>query len=229
MRPTITFLQEKFNHFNSLCFGGKLPQVSIRLSHARTFGGRLSYTVNRRIFAVSRYSSLTISISTLHEFSESEYEDILIHEMIHLYILTKGIKDTSPHGEQFRSIMQHINDRYGRHITVSKRYDASSQDTRRRRHLVCVSQLTNGHTGITVSTTTSIFQLWDKIARHPLVSQTSWYSTTDPYFNRFPRSRTLKIYKANPEEVALHLAKAHKLRNNGQTISVDTTDLASSR
>lgn len=226
MRPTITFLQKRFDRFNRLCFGGCLPTPCLRLTTARTFGGRLSYTVRNRPFHTRRFSSPVISISTLRDFSESEYEDILLHEMIHLYILAKNIKDTSPHGEKFRAMMDQINSQYGRHITVSLRVTekTGSQDTRLRRHLICVSQLRSGHTGITLSAQTCIFRLWREIGSLPQVEKTAWYVSADPYFNRFPHSHTLKIYKAEPEELAAHLATAQRLYNDGKEISTDAKD-----
>jgi hypothetical protein len=216
MRPTITFLHQRFNYFNDLCFEGKLPQVRIRLTTARTFGGRLHYKVSRGLFDSCRYIEPIISISTLQDYSETEYEDILLHEMIHLYILVNRIKDTSAHGEEFQGLMRMINIAFQRHITVSLRN--TNADTRIRIHLVCVSQLTDDRTGVTVSARTCFYELWDDIARHPKVLSTKWYLTDDPYFNRFPRSRTLKIYRADPQELTEHLASAYTVHRQGDHI-----------
>lgn len=225
MQPTLPFLQEKFNYFNHLCFNGELPTPVIRLTKARTFGGKLTWTAKKGLFKKGWHSPV-ISISTLFDIPENEIEDILLHEMIHFCILVRKIKDTSPHGKEFRNMMEQINLRHGRHITVSLRHTErqTALDTSQRRHLVCVVQLNKGITGITVSAQSRIFDLWAEINGHPEVSNARWYVTTDPYFNRFPRSRTLKIYKANPQELTTHLAGALRLRNDGHTIQPVTNN-----
>ena len=127
MRPTLPYLQQKFDYFNELCFGGQLPQVRLRLSRARTFMGQLRYKRDRKLWLRTTYTDLTISISTYLDLPESEVEDTLIHEMIHLHILLSGLRDTSTHGVLFRAKMREFNVKFGRHLRLSPNYGTGAQ------------------------------------------------------------------------------------------------------
>lgn len=105
--------------FNALCFGGKLPVVPLKVSHARTFLGKLVMR-RKRGFFLSR-TEYQLRISDFYDLPQQEFEDTVLHEMIHLHIAVNRLKDTSPHGPVFRRIMEAFNQRYGRHVTVSRR------------------------------------------------------------------------------------------------------------
>lgn len=60
-----------------------------------------------------------LQISTQIDLSECELEDTIIHEMIHYYIGVHQWRDTSAHGRLFRQMMNDINERFGRQVTVS--------------------------------------------------------------------------------------------------------------
>ncbi len=203
MRPTVVFLNAKFDEFNEMMFGGALPRVDIRLSRASSYMGQLRYTLKKHLFGAPKINKITLSISILRDCPQSVVEDTLLHEMIHLYILVGNLRDTSAHGAVFRRIMDTINTRYGRHINISHKAsgDGTMADERRRRHLICVSRLKNGKTCITVTTAASIFRLWRDIAGHYAVESADWFVSTDPFFNRFPRSRTIKFYVIEPQEL----------------------------
>lgn len=52
---------------------------------------------------------------------ENEWEDILIHEMIHYFIAYQGLNDNAPHGKLFREKMNEINTKYHRNISISRK------------------------------------------------------------------------------------------------------------
>lgn len=222
MRPTLDFVQQRFNHFNAMCFEGQLPMVKLRISTARTYLGQLQYQRKRNLFGFTRVTDLTLSISKHYDRPERDIEDTIIHEMIHLYILVNKLRDTSAHGPVFRSIMDSINHRFNRQITIShKRSEEElSQDTSKHRHYLCVSTLRDGQKGVTLTTATHIFALWRGIASFEQVVDYQWYVTSDPWFNRYRRSRTIKIYAADPAELQHHLADAQPLVKEGSRIFV---------
>lgn len=225
MRPTVEFLEERFARFNQLCFGGELPQVRLRVSSARTYLGQLRYQRKRRLFGATRITDLEIAVSQRYDMPQCEVEDTLLHEMIHLYILVKNLRDESTHGPVFRKLMTAINQRFGRNITVSHRRteDEMNQDTQRRNHYVCVSHLRDGRVGITLATPSSIFQLWRGIAAFDAVRSSQWYVSADPWFNRFRRSRTVKIYAVDVAALNQHLQTARQLEMEAGRIVVKKT------
>lgn len=125
MIPTCDYVQRRFDEFNAQCFGGELRPIPVRLSRARSFLGQIAYRRERRLFRRDRFADFTLRISTHFDLPEDVLDDVILHEMIHYSILSRQIKDTSAHGRLFRSMMNDINSRFGRHITVSYRRTAA--------------------------------------------------------------------------------------------------------
>ncbi|MGN0280871.1 MAG: SprT-like domain-containing protein [Prevotella sp.] len=112
-------MKRKFNEFNRLMFNGQLPELPIAVGRARTSLGGLHFERRRKLFGGVEMRNFHIRISSMYDLEEREFEDVLIHEMIHYHILHNRLKDTSAHGHLFRSMMNDINARYGRHISIS--------------------------------------------------------------------------------------------------------------
>ena len=222
MRATVPYIQQKFAEFNAQCFGGELAPLPVRLGRGRSFLGKVEYKRRRVPFRGWRYSDFVFVISSRLDLPEDVVEDTILHEMIHYYILSHQLQDTSSHGEIFRRMMNEINRRFNRHITIRHKFTAEEHacDTELRQHLLCVSTLTDGRRGVTLAAHTRLFQLWDALPRVPLVHESQWYLTTDPFFNRFPRSTTPKIYVVESAELEQHLAHARKLVRVGRQVRI---------
>ncbi len=214
MTPTVEYLEERFDTFNRMCFDGALPRVPIKLSSARSFVGRLQYRPVRDWRGrVVRKEDFVLRISTRFDLHEAEIEDTLIHEMIHLWIAVSGIQDNSTHGREFRSKMKEINTLYNRHLTISHKSTPEEQDrdTRIRDHWFCVSQLADGRTAITLAASTCIPRIRRIFRLSPTVRSQVWYHSTDPWFNRFPRCRSPKLFPVDPDALRPHLDGAKTL------------------
>lgn len=214
MIPTIEYLQERFDHYNDLCFEGALPRIPIKLSNARSFVGRLVYTPVRdwRRRVVGR-KDFVLRISTCFDLSEEETEDTLIHEMIHYWIALNDLKDSSTHGKIFRAKMKEINERHGRHLTISRRSTPEELDRDKRisQHWLCVSVLSDGRTAVTVCARPCIQSIQRAFRHARTIRSMSWYCSLDPWFNRFPRCRTPKLFPVDPVELQSHLDGAETL------------------
>lgn len=214
MTPTVEYLEERFDTFNEMCFEGALPRIPIKLSGGRSFIGRLQYKPVRdwRGRTVRR-EDFVIRISTRFDLPEAEVEDTLIHEMIHYWIAWKGIQDTSTHGREFRRLMKEINERHGRHLTISHRTTPEEQDRdkRIRDHWVCVSQLADGRTAVTVVAQPCIRSVKRAFSWSSTIRSMAWYHSRDPWFNRFPHCRTPKLFPVDPAELQPHLESARPL------------------
>ena len=120
MIPSLEYIQTKFDAYNTRYFNGSLPSVPIKLSHARTFLGKMCYTKRRQwLFGPYQYSNFVLRINTRFDLPEELIEDTILHEMIHYYIAINHMRDTSAHGQLFRREMRRINEEGGRHIRVS--------------------------------------------------------------------------------------------------------------
>ena len=220
MRPTQEYIERRFSEFNKQFFGGQLPTVPVRLTSARTYLGQLGFKRKSTLLGGTRNYDFVLRISTRTDLPEQEVEDTLLHEMIHLYIASKHLKDTSPHGRLFRQLMADINSRYNRHITVSHHRTAAEQeqDTQRRLHLLCISTFDSGERGITIAAKSRVFELWDAMPMFPHVVETCWYATYDPFFNRYPRALVPKIYRISPDELTAHLKDVQPIIRKGSRI-----------
>ena len=208
MKPTVEYLEERFDTFNRMCFEGVLPRIPIRLSNARSFVGRLQYRpVRDWLGRIVRREDFVLRISTRFDLPEAEIEDTLIHEMIHYWIALEGIRDTSTHGKAFRAKMKEINDRHGRHLTISHKStpEELDRDTCIRNHHVCVSRLADGRTAVTVAASTCVPRIRRMLRWSPTVRSGVWFVSRDPWFNRFPRCRTPKLFPVDPDELRKHV------------------------
>ena len=224
MTATLPFIQETFDRFNALCFGGELPAVPIVLSKAGTFLGKMEYKSRRDFFGiVSSHYDFRLKISTGFDLTQEELEDVVIHEMIHYYIAWRNLRDSSVHGQTFRRIMETINLKYDRHISVSHHGEPEQNLVRNgsgniKKHYLCVSTLSDGNMGITVCASTKIFELYRKLPKYYRISKMEWYGSLDPFFNRFPRANTPKIYKITKEELSVHLKDSVALSCDGHVL-----------
>lgn len=216
MRATLPYLEQRYRDFNREIFASVLPPVVIELSRARTFVGML-VTKRRRFFGVTTRTDYRLRLSTQFNLTEAELDDVLIHEMIHYYIAVRRIKDTSAHGPAFRRIMDDINLRHHRHITVSHRSSAAEReariDTRARWHAVAIVTFHDGRRGIKV-----LPRIWQRIERYrdavtanPDIESVKLYMHNSPWLNRFPVSSAFRVHFVEPDVLEENMTGARPI------------------
>lgn len=105
MELTTRFLKEKFLQFNKEYFNNELNVPNFALSCCKNSLGDCSRKVNRFYGTIS----YTIRLSNKYVMGEKRYCNVLLHEMIHLYIFQKNLRDNNDHGIIFQSMMKKIN------------------------------------------------------------------------------------------------------------------------
>ena len=144
--------------------------------------------------------------------------------MIHYYIGVNQLKDTSAHGQIFRQIMDAINVKYGRHLTISHRMTKEQReqayDKRQRWHVVAVVEFKNGKTAIKVlpRILQRILNYYNKIGADNRVAGIKLYMSKDIFFNRFPNSGALNATYVDGKELQEHLSDALKLLCDGKQV-----------
>lgn len=228
MRATLQFVSEKFAEFNRQMFGGKLPDIPITMSRAYRTPGKFALRKYRMDFETGYYAlyDVWISISGVLDFPERVWEDIIIHEMIHYYIFRSKQKDTSPHGKLFRRIMNGINSRYGRHITISVKGDITQSvcaAARARYHALAVIDFSDGTTGVKVLPRIKerIIHYYNNVSICKDVTSVRLYMTNNPYFNRYPNSSTLTCRRADAAEISGQLQGAIKMECDGKDVYME--------
>lgn len=224
MRATADYVRQKFDEFNRLIFDGELPLLPIRIGRAKRSLGSMCCQKRRSLTGQTVNSNFKMTISSLRDLPERELEDVIIHEMIHYYIMYKGIKDGSAHGRVFRQIMNSINTRFGRHITISRRRDDGDAAPARqlRPHYFCVCELHDGRLGICVTAKSRIFAMWKAIPVSFRVKSARWFWSTDPRLDRYPKSLKPKLYLADRTGMEGILKAATELENTGTVIRAKT-------
>lgn len=222
MKASLAYIERKFKEYNELCFEGELKPLPFKLSNARTFLGQVAFMREKKPDGTWHYYGFVFRINAKIDLPEEEVEDTILHEMIHYWILSNQMQDTAPHGEIFIKKMKEINVKFNRNLSVSHKVtkEEHDKDTEVRQHLICVSRLRNGRRGITIATKSRLFQLWDEISNFPHIAEWRWVVTTDPFFNRFPRASSLKIYPVNTDELEAHLKDAKEMVRRDNSIMI---------
>lgn len=117
MVATVDYIERKFDEFNKLMFGGRLPKIPIVLSDAKTFLGVCVAKSKTLPNGLKQYYDYELRINTRIDLPEDVVEDTIIHEMIHYFIFYNNLHDSSAHGNIFLGIMQSINDNFGRKLS----------------------------------------------------------------------------------------------------------------
>lgn len=104
MELTISFIRESFHKYNKKYFKGELIEPNFSIINTKTILGR--FKCRKSVYGTKIY---TIEISKYYLRNEKQYDNTIIHEMVHQYIKQKGIKDNSSHGYYFKSIAAEIN------------------------------------------------------------------------------------------------------------------------
>ena len=126
---------------------------------------------------------------------------MLIHEMIHYYIAYTGQKDTSAHGVIFRQMMADINQRFGRHITISTRTkDIPTRIAQKpKKFLVVALETIDKQYFLSSVMPSAARKVANMISRSREIKKYNWYYTYDEYFRDMPRVRSLRGRKVSLE------------------------------
>ncbi len=225
MDITISLIKQKFDEYNQQMFGGKLPPLPIKLSNAKTFLGKCCFTTRRGWTGKVEYRDFFLRINTRFKLSEEELEDVIIHEMIHYYILYFKIQDTAPHGKIFQQIMNGINQKFGRHLSISHKSTPEEReqgvDKRVRYHVIAIVNFHDGRKGIKVlpRVLPSILKYYNTVLTNSQVSDIQLYMSCNVYFNRFPCSSAFNVFFKDENEFMPHLADAEKMGCDGKRIT----------
>ena len=104
-----------FDTCNMEYFEGKLLFPQFGLLHSYRTCGYFQYTkggwLDKTLY------DPTISITDYFDFTEKQFRDIMVHEMIHYYLAYFGIDRKCKHGKKFKEMAEHLNRTYGLNVT----------------------------------------------------------------------------------------------------------------
>ena len=224
MKATVPYIEKKFEEFNRQIFGGKLPKIPVELSDAKTFLGQCVYKKRRKPFGKAELYDFRLRINARVDLPEREVEDTIIHEMIHYYIGYNKLEDASAHGPLFLGIMNEINRKFGRNLTVSHKSTQEQreqlQDKRSRYHVIAVVSFRDGRKGIKVlpRVVRSILYYYNNVLASKEIKDIQLYMSNNVFFNRYPNSSAMKVHFLETDEIRKQLEGAEKMECDGKTI-----------
>lgn len=195
-------LREWFCRFNIDHFGGSLPVPRLAVSHSKKSLG--TYRCDRHsVLGLRRKTGHCIHVSAFYDCTEREYQDVLLHEMIHYYISLRNIRDDAPHGRRFREIMQRINAEGHRHISVTTRVDdraLSASASRPRNRLILALRARDGSCYLSVVNPRYAARIERCVSATDTIVEHSWHVSDDTAFVAYPVVRTARAVKVTIEE-----------------------------
>lgn len=110
-------MQFAFNECNEKYFEGKLPIPQFDLLHSFRTCGYFNCDYEQGWFSRTLYN-FRISMTDYYDFTPRQFEDILVHEMIHYYLACTGQDRKCRHGKKFKEMAERLNNQYGLHIVT---------------------------------------------------------------------------------------------------------------
>ena len=196
MQIDTEWIAVNFDRFNKENFGGRLTPPKFSVNNARTRLGSMAFKWKRSLFKRETYDYV-IRLSNYYDSPEVEFQNVLLHEMIHYYIAVNHFKDDSVHGTMFRSIAQRIN-KQGWNIVVrtdTRKWPVAERNRKKvitRKRIVLAASTTDGKYFLSVIGPGSVRKVKLQIARTPQIRETRWFESSDDYFQQFPQCRTLR-------------------------------------
>lgn len=209
------YLTESFARLNKQLFAGRLPQVTLRITTAKTFLGNCRSNVTHNSAGQPHHSEFILQVSRNFDLTPLELDSVIAHEMIHLFIMLHELPDTGPHGEIFRAMMNGFNRRYG--LCIKVRSDVPPEkkiEPSPRYRVVARVKLANGKTGIKVlpRVAQTIRTYKAGLMRSSQIKSIEFFLSCNPFFARYPSSGALRVYHIDPDILNQALADAEPLR-----------------
>lgn len=121
-------MQLAFNQCNMKYFEGKLPIPMFDLLHSYRTCGYFNCDYEQGWFSRTLYN-FRISMTDYYDFTPKQFENILVHEMIHYYLAYFGIDKSLSHGREFKKMAKRLNQTYG--LNITKTLDISQYKRRK--------------------------------------------------------------------------------------------------
>ena len=115
MKITYDLLDIKFRKYNREYFNSELPVP--RFTIINSYYPFAEFRCNKPI-GNRRIQKAEIRFAAYIDFSESQFRDILVHEMIHYYLVYKNIDRTFKHNKKFKEMINCFNKKYELNMQV---------------------------------------------------------------------------------------------------------------
>ena len=112
MELSIFWMERSFKYFNDLIFEGKLETPHFKIIKSSKTNGKCQCCIKKGVFFAFGERDYTIALSNYYNRTQKEFENTLIHEMIHLEFQQKGMLKEG-HGKNWKRRAYEIGKKYG--------------------------------------------------------------------------------------------------------------------
>lgn len=117
MEITKELIKERFKTLNKTIFNGKLPLPhKFAVKQFNLVAGQIQINNN------GKNPIVTILISNCFDYNDTTLNEVIIHEMIHYYLFTKGDKNAFKHKTSFTNICKKIKNEFGFEIHTNAKH-----------------------------------------------------------------------------------------------------------
>lgn len=106
----------RFIYWNHFAFNDELPTPQYGILHSFRTCGYFQCNCIDSWFRRNLYN-FSISITDYYDFTMEQFDDILVHEMIHYYLAYTGLDKRIRHGKEFKKMARKLNLNHGLNIT----------------------------------------------------------------------------------------------------------------
>lgn len=191
-----------FDTFNHAYFAGRLPRPRLVVSHSRTRLGSMSCKRRLKGFRMTG-TDYAIHLSNYYDQTERQYQNVLLHEMIHYVIAYDGQRDRSAHGPLFRAWMVRLNHDHGWEITVTsnmKAVEVAPGVRRPSQYIVLAVRLNDGRRLLSRVSPRYVQALERRLQATGEVAAHGWYVSRNDLFFSMPTVRSLRGRVVGQEE-----------------------------
>lgn len=211
----------EFDRLNKLLFDNKLNTIKLKWTNVKKSGGKVVYNIinNKNIIQ-------HLEISTFYKMNYDRFINILLHEMIHVYILQNNINMYgNSHGQVFLEMMLKFN-KLGYNVTIKD--DVTDMELSTDKNLtnpvlaILIYDRRNNVKSIAVYnfllyTTENVNKINNVLKRNSIIYNTTYdiyyIKTNNINLKKYTICRTLKIFTTNyiPDELYDNLLKDYIL------------------
>lgn len=200
---TRKYVRDKFFEYNELMFEGKLPPIPVKIGNSKGRLGTCFYTSLRRPGHKPVNTDFHLRFSSAFDLPEEEWEDTIIHEMIHYYLAFFEMNDKTPHGDNFKRMMEDINARFGRHVTIS--YKSHKNNDGLPKYLIAVVRDKRGQIGIKRLAEGSCMEFKHCMEDKCGEGSVTFYESNNPFFGKLSVNDHISCVLIKEEVLMRHL------------------------
>ncbi len=122
IKADYTTMPRMFDECNLKYFNHSLPRPKYGLMQKKHVLGRFECNMDKGKKHPIKWQK--ISFSECYDYTEEEFRNLMVHEMIHYYLAWNGIDTKCSHGKDFIKMAEEMNTKYG--LNITKNIDSST-------------------------------------------------------------------------------------------------------